>query len=189
MSNIRLPRVVCAVVGQVLRGSHTTLDSLFETAGAPAPPPNLPHTTKWKDWLFRAGVDPNVDSLAVLGNVLEEFMDISPDEDSESFAEWKANRDRVVRVLEENGFRYYRGGRVLPSQIPEEEMHPPTPASNYRGPIKPAHIEELLDVLLKSLRRAMHPLTHRRKGAAAAFILHRVRRSGLTTCAPTAVGR
>jgi hypothetical protein len=117
MTNIRLPRAVCAVVSEVLRGSHATLDSLFETAGAPGPPPSLPHSTKWKDWLFRAGVDPNVDSLAVLGNVLEEFMDIGPQEDSESFEHWKTNRDRVVRVLEENGFRYYRGGRVLPRNL------------------------------------------------------------------------
>jgi hypothetical protein len=165
MSNIRLPRAVCAVVGDVLRGSHATLNSLFETAGAPAPSPNLPHTTKWKDWLFRAGVDPNVDSLAVLGNVLEEFMDIGPDEDSEQFDEWKANRDRVVRVLEDNGFRYYRGGRVLPSHIPKEEAQSPSLTANYRAPIKPGDIDELLDVLLKGLRRAMHPLTHRRKGA------------------------
>ena len=74
-------------------------------AGAPEPPPNLPHTTKWKDWLFRAGKDPNVDSLSVLGNVLEEFMDIGPKEDPQKFAEWKTNRARVVQVLEENGFR------------------------------------------------------------------------------------
>src|SRR5208337_5678311 len=30
---------------------------------------------------------------------------------------------------------------------------------------KPSNISELLDVLVKGLRRAMHPLTHRRKGA------------------------
>jgi REase_DpnII-MboI len=165
MTNIRLPRAVCAVVGEVLHGSHATLDSLFETAGAPGPPPSLPHTTKWKDWLFRAGVDPNVDSLSVLGNVLEEFMDIGPEEGSYNFADWKTNRDRVVRVLEENGFRYYRGGRVLPTGQTPEEVRLLTLTSDYRGPTMPAEISELLDILLKGLRRAMHPLTHRRKGA------------------------
>jgi hypothetical protein len=73
---------------------------------------------------------PNVDSLSVLGNILEEFMDIPPKEDlrdlrnaaqwKKDFAEWKANRERVVQALEESGFRYYRGGRVLPTgQTPE----------------------------------------------------------------------
>jgi hypothetical protein len=43
MTNIRLPRAVCAVVGEVLRGSHATLDSLFLTAGVPgAAPESLP---------------------------------------------------------------------------------------------------------------------------------------------------
>jgi hypothetical protein len=167
MNNIRLPRAVCAVVAEVLHGSHATLDSLFETAGAPGPPPNLSHATKWKDWLFRAGVDPSVDGLSVLGNVLEEFMDIGPKEDTYSFADWKANRDRVVRVLEENGFRYYRGGRVLPMGLTPEEVPPLTLVSDNRGPTKPAKISELLEVLLKGLRRAMHPLAHRRKGAQA----------------------
>src|SRR5262249_14391210 len=32
---------------------------------------------------------------------------------------------------------------------------------------KPAEIEELLDILIKGLRRSMYPLTHRRKGAQA----------------------
>jgi hypothetical protein len=167
MTNIRLPRAVCAVVAQVLRGSHTTLDSLFLTAGAPGPPPSLSHANKWKDWLFRAGNDPNVDSLSVLGNVLEEFMDIGPMEGSEDFAGWETNRDRVVQVLEENGFRYYRGGRVLPTGQTPEEVQPFPVISGHPGPTKPAEIDELLEILLKGLRRAMHPLTHRRKGAQA----------------------
>jgi REase_DpnII-MboI len=164
MTNIRLPKAVCVVVAEVLRPrSHAIGDSLFLTAGAPGPPPDLPHTDKWKDWLFRAGADPNVDSLSLLGNVLEEFMDVRP-KDSQDFAEWKANRDRVVQVLEENGFRYYRGGRVLPTgQIPE--IQPVPVISGQHGPTKPAKIDELLEILIKGLRRAMYPLTQRRKGA------------------------
>jgi hypothetical protein len=165
MTNTRLPRALCAVVADVLRGSHATLNILFETAGAPGPPPDLSHGTKWKEWLFRAGNDPSVDSLSVLGNILEAFMDIGPTEGAEGFAEWKTNRDRVAQALEENGFRYYRGGRVLPTGQREEEEHPSPVALNHRGQMKPADIDELLEILLKGLRRAMHPLTHRRKGA------------------------
>jgi hypothetical protein len=164
MSNIRLPRAVCAVAAEVLGGSHDTLNALFESCGAPGPPPNLSHGTKWKEWLYRAGLDPNVDSLAVLGGVLEEFMDIGPDEGSEAFAQWKASRERVVRVLEENGFQYFRGGRVLPTGQTPEEIRLQAPAAR---PVKPTEIAELLEILLRGLRRAMHPLTHRRKGAQA----------------------
>jgi hypothetical protein len=165
MNNIRLPRAVCAAVSSVLRGSHATLDSLFLTAGAPGPPPALSHPSKWKDWLFRAGGDPSVDSLAVLGNILEEFMDTEPKERADAVA-WKADRERVVKVLEENGFRYYRGGRVLPTGAPPEEAYPLATAT-HSGPRKPSGIDELLLVLVKNLPRAMHPLTHRRKGAVA----------------------
>lgn len=65
-------------------GSHAALDVLFQTAGAPGDPPNLSHESKWKEWLFRAGLDPDVDSLAVLGNILEEFMDLPPMDDPDA---------------------------------------------------------------------------------------------------------
>ncbi|HWS18602.1 MAG TPA: hypothetical protein VN223_11325 [Candidatus Elarobacter sp.] len=92
-------------------------------------------------------------------------MDIGPKEGAEDFAEWKINRDRVVHALEDNGFRYYRGGRVLPTGQTPEEMQTSVALSGLDGPTKPTKIDELLEILLKGLRRAMHPLTHRRRGA------------------------
>lgn len=165
--NIRLPRAVCAVVGEVLRGSHATLESLFQASGAPGDPPQLSHAAKWKDWLYRAGNDPNVDSLAILGNVLEEFMDLPPNEFSEDYDKWTADRERVVAVLEDHGFRYYRGGRVLPNDQEIDQDKHLTITTGTIGPAKPQSIDDLLAILIKGLRRAMHPLTHRRKGASA----------------------
>ena len=72
-----------------LTGGHSTLDALFKSAGAPGEPPNLAHHSKWKEWLFRAGQDPSVDSLAVLGNILEEFMDVEPDGTEDIVAKWE----------------------------------------------------------------------------------------------------
>jgi hypothetical protein len=169
MSNIRLPKVLCVAVAGALRGSHTSLDRLFLTAGAPGPPPNLPHHSKWKEWLFSAGNDPNVDTLTLLGNLLEEFMDVPLNEDSPEFPEWTVERERVVQALEEIGLRYYRYGRVLPTGQTPAEIQLPSAVSPHHDPAKPAQIEELLDILIKGLRRAMHPLTYRRKGAQALF--------------------
>lgn len=140
------------------------MESLFRASGAPGDPPQLSHASKWKDWLYRAGNDPNVDSLAVLGNVREEFRDLPPNEFSDEYARWKTDRERVVAVLEEHGFRYYRGGRVLPNDQPADT---PPAARTVRdgGPSMPKAVDELLEILVKGLRRAMHPLTHRRKGA------------------------
>ncbi|MGK4001145.1 hypothetical protein WMF31_00870 [Sorangium sp. So ce1036] len=150
-------------------GSHATLDALFLAAGAPGPPPALSHSAKWKTWLLQAGNDPNVDSLAVLGNVIEEFMDLGPDESTTEFESWSRKRQRLVKVLEEHGFRYYRGGRVLPAG----ELAPPivSESANKKNdpaePRKPTSVHELILTLVRGLPRAMHPLTHRRKGAAS----------------------
>jgi REase_DpnII-MboI len=167
MPNIRLPKAVCVVVAQVLHGSHDTLERLFLTAGAPGPPPALSHASKWKEWLFAAGNDPNVDTFSFLGAILEEFMDFPPDEKSEEFSEWKAGRDRVIHALEEIGLRYYRFGRVLPTRQTPIQIQQSSKPSPHQDAPKPAEIEELLDILIKGLRRAMYPLTHRRKGAQA----------------------
>ncbi len=164
MSNFRLSRGLCASVAKMLRGSHQMLTSLFLSAGASGPPSDvaaLSHASKWKEWLFRVGQDPNVDSLAVLGNVIEESMDSAPDKLTPEYDEWKADRERVMQALEEEGLRYYRGGRVLPLGQPLQD------AATYvqRGPAKPGEVKELLSVLVKGLRRAIYPLTNRRRGA------------------------
>ncbi|MDA5341483.1 hypothetical protein [Stenotrophomonas maltophilia] len=160
---MRLSRSLCAVVGESLRGSHETLNALFIAAGAPGEPPALAHGSKWKEWLFRAGQDPAVDSLAVLGNVLEEFMDLAPLPGTEDYGDWKQRRDRVESALEQNGLRYYRFGRVLP-QGADFATSEASSIAAQPSPSKPTRVEELLEIIVRGLRRAMHPLTHRRKG-------------------------
>jgi len=166
MTNIKIPRAICLVVGEVLskRGSHDILNKLFESSGAPGPPPDLAHHSKWKNWLFTAGTDPNVDSLKVLGNVIEEFMDVAPNEYSEEYSDWGTDRKRIISVLEDYGFRYFQGGRVLPHGIKLDEASI-NDFSNKISVAKPESVEELLSVLVRGLPRAMHPLTHRRKRA------------------------
>ena len=177
MSNVRLPMAVCAAATQVLHGSHPDLNALFEAAGAPGPPPDIKHETKWKTWLFRAGNDPNVDSLALVGNLIEEFMDLPPDPSNQAasaifginhdpLVEYNQKRERLNNVLEEHGFRYFRGGRVLPNgEVPlTPAISAPSTSLSVEGQ-KPSTIEELLQTLIRGLPRAMHPLANRRKGA------------------------
>jgi hypothetical protein len=161
MSNVRLSKGLCAIVGEALPGSHTTLNNLFIDAGAPGPPPPGSHAHKWKDWLFRLGTDPNVDTLSVLASILEEFMDVTPTEPT-ALEAWTKKRQRLVEALETEGLRYYRGGRILPiGTIPSSHQVDQA----IRVPSKSSEIDVLLEILVKGLRRAMHPLTHRRKGA------------------------
>jgi REase_DpnII-MboI len=163
---MRLSKSLCAVVGEVIAstGSHPTLDELFLSAGAPGEPPALSHGSKWKTWLFRIGQDPNVDSLAVLGTILEEFMDLPP-ADPDALLYWRERRDRVEAVLEQNGLRYFRFGRLLPQGASADPVESSDDSPQAHQPVKPAKVEELLERVVRGLRRAMHPLTHRRKGA------------------------
>ncbi|MCD8551855.1 MAG: hypothetical protein LRY74_18035 [Shewanella xiamenensis] len=176
MSNVRLPVAVCAAVAEVLNGSHDSLNALFEAAGAPGSPPDLAHHTKWKTWLQRVGNDPEVDSLQVLGNLIEEFMDLPPLQSSGSLGdflgietqdpveEYNKQRERLVYILEEHGFRYFRGGRVIQIGQPEPIDILPIKGSGAEGS-KPSTLEELLRIIVRGLPRAMQPLIHRRKGA------------------------
>jgi len=175
MSNIRLPIAVCAAVAEVLQGSHDTLNAFFEAAGAPGPPPDLAHHSKWKTWLQRVGNDPEVDSLAVLGNLIEEFMDLPPLPSDgalndflwvkhDPIEEYNKRRERLVQVLENHGFRYFQGGRVLPIGESNPESTSKDVQPNREGQ-KPSSIEKLLKVIILGLPRAMHPLIHRRKNS------------------------
>lgn len=166
MSHVRIPIAVCALVGETLVGSHASLNAVFEAAGVPGPPPDLSHATKWKTWLYRAGNDPSVDSLAVLGRLLEEFMDLPPVTDTPEHETWQHKRDRMTAVLEEHGLRYFRGGRVLPTGQTPDEIDTGSTAPAARGEGKrPSTLDALLQTLVRGLPRAMHPFTHRRKGA------------------------
>lgn len=163
----RLSRSLCAAVGDAIctMGSHATLNALFQASGAPGDPPDLSHNSKWKEWLFRAGQDPNVDSLAVLGNILEEFMDLPPPGDPDMREARMTMRSKVQTALDENGLRYFRFGRILPQGQEPEALDSQFDQRKIVGWAKPNKVEDLLLVLLNGLRRAMHPLTHRRKGA------------------------
>jgi len=178
MANIRLPVAVCAAVAEVLnRGaSHDSLNALFEAAGAPGPPPNLAHHSKWKTWLLKAGNDPEVNSLEVLGNLIEEFMDLPPlptngsigdvlgIDTSNPIEEYNLRKDRLIKTLEEHGFRYFRGGRVMQIGQPETINIEPFQNTQSEGK-KPSSLDELLRIIIHGLPRAIQPLVHRRKGS------------------------
>jgi len=167
MKDYRLSRGLCAVVGECLPGSHASLEALFESSGAPGDPPDLAHHSKWKEWLFRAGQDPEVDSLKVLGNILEEFMDVEP-VDNETLKRWREDRARLEKALDQNGLQYYQGGRVIPNGVPLNPVGNPDRSSapiSADGQIGPSSVENLLGVIVRGIPRAMYPLSNRRKGA------------------------
>jgi hypothetical protein len=89
--------------------SHSRIDALFMRSGAPGdkPPGNL--ETKCMEWLKRCNDDPTVDALAVLGNFIQEFMDIEP---SSYDAQTQAGQQRIRESLAKNQLSYQRNGHI-----------------------------------------------------------------------------
>ncbi len=123
MTDKKLPVAVCALVNEVILGTHKTLDELFKRAGAPGEPPEYAHGSKWKIWLMRASDDSDIDAHQVLGKIIEEFMEVEPSKEDatgasflgipDQYSRWEYNRARLVSILSKNGLKYLRGGQIV----------------------------------------------------------------------------
>lgn len=104
-----IPAPVVSIVAEVCaaRETHATLDSLFMYADAPGDPPDGSKPAKALEWLRRTNKDPNVDPMAVLGKLIEGYMDAP-------LGQWDdgASRQKIEAALEHCHLRYMKGGRV-----------------------------------------------------------------------------
>src|SRR5215210_1022757 len=116
MTEARIPNVVATIVGGELGAyyyNHRALETLFMEAGAPGDAPEGNCATKCTSWLKRASEDEAVDAHAVLGQVLEYFMDEASPRYPESVDEFEKRRTRIRKVLGRFGLTYHQGGRIL----------------------------------------------------------------------------
>lgn len=106
-----LPLPVCIIVGDVLGTliyHHRTLETLFYEAGAAGEVPEGNCVTKCQNWLKRMHADV-ADPAAVLGKVLEEFMEVDRSYDDRQ----QTGRKRITEALARFGLSYHRGGLIL----------------------------------------------------------------------------
>ena len=106
-----LPVPVCSVVGDVLGTfiyNHKTLETLFYGAGAMGEVPEGNCVTKCQAWLKRMHTEV-ADPAAVLGKVLEEFMEVDRPFDDRQ----EPGRKRVTDALARSGLSYHHGGLIL----------------------------------------------------------------------------
>jgi Abortive infection C-terminus len=111
-----LPVPVCSIVGNVLGSfiySHSRIERLFYEAGALGEVPEGNCVQKCNTWLKRMHTEVP-DPAAVLGKILEEFMEV---ESSFKPEDQDAGRQKIVEVLGRFGFSYQTGGFILGAAI------------------------------------------------------------------------
>lgn len=111
-----IPSAVIAVIADLVSGNetHATLDSLFMYAGAPGDPPEGSKHTKALKWQRIINRDESVsDPLAVLGKLIEGYMEAVADSSTfnDNFIPERMNR--IEKVLSSTGLEYLRGGIVV----------------------------------------------------------------------------
>lgn len=116
MPPLRIPNAVAVVVGRELGShyyNHRLLENLFVEKGAPGERPEGNCEDKCIEWLKRCSADPSIDALAVLGGVLEEFMEVDHPRNSNSLANLEDARRKVEAILSKHGLTCQVGGRIL----------------------------------------------------------------------------
>jgi hypothetical protein len=114
MPEDQIPNPLIAEVSDALAWFHThsQLGVVFQRSGAPGDPPQGNKIDKCSEWLHRTNSDETVSALAVLGGVLEEFLE----KDSSAHylgQELGQRQERVMQALARFGLTYQQGGRIL----------------------------------------------------------------------------
>jgi hypothetical protein len=113
-----IPQAVIAVVADYVaaKETHASLDSLFMYAGCPEEVPEGSKHVKALAWLRATNTSPAVkDPLAVLGKVVEAYMDAEVSERDYYFETVSTFRKKVTATLAAASLRYRAGGIVTGS--------------------------------------------------------------------------
>lgn len=113
-----IPRAVAGVIGEIIGSyiyNHRQIEILFSEAGAPGDPPEGSCVTKSINWLLRCNKDPKVDPFAVLGAVVERYMD-EPARFGED-GNVEAGRARIHEILGKFGLSYLPGGKIIGGSV------------------------------------------------------------------------
>lgn len=108
-----IPNSVIGAVAGVIAAhyySHSKVDALFMRSGAPGDKPIGNLETKCMEWLKRCNDDPTLDALAVLGSVIQEFMDSVPP--SYAPEKMQTGQQQIRESLAKNQLAYQINGHI-----------------------------------------------------------------------------
>ena len=109
----KIPNSVIGAASSVIAEhyySHSKLNALFMECGAPGEVPEGNCETKCASWLKQCNETPGVDALAVLGRVIQHFMDQEPSDHYRPAIE--AGQRRIREALSRNQLSYQVNGYV-----------------------------------------------------------------------------
>ena len=116
---IEIPNSVIGSVSSVMAKhyySHSKLDALFMEAGAPGDIPEGNCEKKCSVWLKRCNEDSSINSLVVLGYVIQKYMDQDPASSCSSVnsaADIAEGQTRINNALTKNQLSYRTNGYIV----------------------------------------------------------------------------
>ena len=114
MSN-NIPNSVIGAVSSIIAAhyySHSKLNALFMESGAPGDAPEGNCEKKCSNWLKRCNSDHSTDSFSVLGEVIQEYMEIEPSPFSPN-ENIKEGQERIKKALAKNQLSYQLNGQIV----------------------------------------------------------------------------
>jgi hypothetical protein len=118
MENYTIPSYVISAIADTVSQAETqaSLDSLFMYANAPGEPPDGSKPVKALGWLRRISKESGSDSLAIIGRIIEKYLEIDIEEEpsmwvtQEQIDEKKRRIVKIKQALERAGLSYSQGG-------------------------------------------------------------------------------
>ena len=114
-----IPAPVIAVCAEVAaqRETHASLDSLFMHAGAPGDPPDGSKHVKALEWLRVVNRDMTIDPMAVLGRLIEGWMEEEPvapfSWEPQPVPLETGTQEKIRKALARHDLKYARGGVIV----------------------------------------------------------------------------
>jgi hypothetical protein len=112
-----VPGVLLSVVAEISaqRESHATLDNLYIYAEASGDPPMGSKPAKALAWLRATNKDEDAEPLAVVGRIIENYMEAALDPEDIYDADKLKDRARISTALAQAKLQYGYGGKIIGS--------------------------------------------------------------------------
>lgn len=116
-SREEIPAALLSVVADIAsrRETHASLDNLFTYAGASGDPPDGSKPVKAMAWLRFTNKDEKAKPLAVIGKIIENYMEEALDLENTLDQDRVRDRTRITKTLADCQLQYVKGGKVVGS--------------------------------------------------------------------------